>query len=336
MSRKTEIYSPPWWLRGSHAQTIWGKVLRNRRELQLSRRMFPTPDGDDLELYSLPEIASAPHIVLLHGLEGSLNSHYVNGVLSAAADARFNAHAMMFRSCGSGTNRTKRFYHSGETGDMRGVVDFLAAEHPSSPLFLAGVSLGGNVLLKFLGEAPERVPANVVAAVAASVPYDLSRSAEAINSGFSRMYQRFFLRTLKAKAARKAERFADLPSAKEISQVRTMTEFDDLVTAPLHGFSGAEDYYSRSSAIRFLSGIRIPTLLLSAFDDPFLPSDVLESVAKEAEGNRALHIEFHRRGGHAGFVAGRFPWRPDYYMDRRIIEFFESYVNYPYRVEVLK
>jgi predicted alpha/beta-fold hydrolase len=328
LTRREEIYSSPWWLRGGHAQTIWGKLLRKRRDLPLIQRTFATSDADVLEVYSLPEIVAAPHLVLLHGLEGSLRSHYVTGILAEASHARFNAHVLMFRSCGSAANRTKRFYHSGDTEDARLVIESLAAEHPLSQFFLAGVSLGGNVLLKYLGEAPESVPANVIAAAAVSVPYDLSRSAATIDRGFSRVYQRFFLRTLKAKVAEKSRHFADLPSAELMKRVRTMAEFDDVVTAPIHGFDGAEDYYARSSAFRFLAGIRVPTLLLGAYDDPFLPAEVLAAVAKEAEKNSALHIEFHARGGHVGFVRGPFPWQVDYYMERRVLGFFHGYMTH--------
>jgi uncharacterized protein len=328
MTPRTEIYSSPWWLRGGHSQTIWGKLVRERRELPLGQRDFSTPDGDVLEVYSLPHVPSAPHVVLLHGLEGSLRSHYVNGILSGAFDARLNAHVVMFRSCGRHANQTKRLYHSGETEDARLIIDRLTADHPVSQFFLAGVSLGGNVLLKYLGEAAERVPANVAAAVAVSVPYDLSRSAAAINRGFARIYQNFFLGTLKKKIMDKRKQFPDLPSAENIERVRTMAEFDDLVTAPLHGFAGAEDYYTRSSALRFLGEIKVPTLLLSAYDDPFLPRDVLAAVAKTAEKNPALHIEFPARGGHVGFVRGRFPWQADYYMEKRVLGFFNSYMTH--------
>ncbi len=193
MSGNSEIYSSPWWLRGPHAQTIWSKLARKRRDLPLTRRGIPTPDGDEVELYSLPHVANAPHVVLLHGLEGSLRSHYDNAILAAVFDQRLNGHVMMFRSCGAETKRTRRFYHSGETGDFRFVVDSLSASHSDSRLFLVGVSLGGNVLLKHLGESAEKVPRNVADAAAVSVPYDLSRSATAINSGFSRFYQGFFL-----------------------------------------------------------------------------------------------------------------------------------------------
>jgi uncharacterized protein len=324
MSGRREIYSSPWWLSGGHLQTIWGKLFRPRRALSLQRQILPTADGDEVEVHTLAGAAGAPHLLLLHGLEGSLRSHYANGILSAAADAGWNAHLLLFRSCGEGVNRTRRFYHSGETGDVRLVIDKLVRDHPQVELFMAGVSLGGNVLLKYLGENPEAVPSNVRGAAAISVPYDLARSAERINSGFSRIYQRFFLKTLKAKFVEKRKRFPDLPDEQEILALRTMVEFDDRVTAPLHGFEGAVDYYNRSSAIGFLSGIGVSTLLLSSYDDPFLPPDVLREVAARAAKNPALHIEFHRSGGHVGFIGGKWPWLANYYVDRRILEFFNQ------------
>jgi len=206
---------------------------------------------------------------------------------------------------------------------VRLIIGQLSAEFPARPICVAGISLGGNVLLKLLGESGA-IPENLRAAAAVSVPYDLARSASRINRGFSRVYQRLFLGTLKEKLLQKRKSFAMLPSEAALRKLNTMVEFDELVTAPLHGFDGAADYYQKSSAIRYLAGIRVPTLLLSAFDDPFLPSDVLRVVETEARANVSLLVEFHRRGGHVGFVGGRFPWRPTYYAERRILEFFGS------------
>src|SRR5438105_12785064 len=161
MRSRGEIYSSPWWLPGGHLQTIWGKLLRRRRTLDLRRQVLPTADGDEVELHTIAGAAGAPHLLLLHGLEGSLRSHYANGILSAAADRGWHAHLLLFRSCGEGVNRTRRFYHSGDTGDVRFVIDKLVRDHPHADLFIAGVSLGGNLLLKYLGENPEGVPPNV-------------------------------------------------------------------------------------------------------------------------------------------------------------------------------
>ena len=307
-------------------QTLWGKLARRRRQLNLEKTVFPTVDGDEVELWTHSGPAAAPHLLLLHGLEGSLRSHYANGIAAAAADAGWSAHILLFRSCGSRPNLTRRFYHSGDTDDVRLIIGKLIEDFPDSPLIVAGVSLGGNVLLKYLGESPRSVPGNLRAAAAVSVPFDLAQSAARINRGFSRIYQRFFLQTLKTKLLEKKKAFPDLPDADNIRRLRTMIGFDDLVTAPLHGFESALDYYRKSSARGYLAGIRTPTLLISAFDDPFLPSEVLSCVESEARGNPALHIEFHRRGGHAGFVEGSFPSRARYYAERRMLEFFASFI----------
>jgi len=288
---------------------------------------WDTPDGDELEIYSLDAAAGAPHLLLLHGLEGSIRSHYANGLLSLFAGAGWGAHFLCFRSCGGSMNRARRLYHSGDTADARFVLERLVSEMPASPVCIAGVSLGGNVLLKMLGELGSEIHPNVKAAATLSVPYDLAISARRINRGFSRVYQRFFLRTLKAKVLKKREVYLDLPDASTVRKIGTMVDFDDLITAPLHGFRDAEDYYRRSSSAGFLRNIRVPTLLISAVDDPFLPRETLMFVREAARENPALHIEFLDHGGHAGFVSGRFPWRAVYYAEHRILEFFQSVVG---------
>ena len=258
----------------------------------------------------------------MHGLEGGPRSHYVRGLFAEARRRGWGADLLIFRSCGAQLNRTPRFYHSGETGDLTFVLERLIAEFPESAFLLAGVSLGGNVLLKFLGERGVAVPGRVVAAAAVSVPYDLARSSRHIDRGFSRVYQSHFLRSLERKAALKHAAFPDRLPPAAVARSRSLYAFDDDVTAPLHGFVDAEDYYSQSSAIRWLPGVAVPTLLLSAIDDPFLPADVLDQVRHIAAANPALEIEFVKRGGHVGFIGGRVPWRPIYYLERRLGEFF--------------
>ena len=219
-------------------------------------------------------------------------------------------------------NRARRFYHSGETTDTAFVLERISREFPDSPLALAGVSLGGNVLLKFLGERGTDLPSQLRAAAAISVPFDLSRSAKRINRGLSRLYQRFFLNSLRRKAQEKAVRFPDLAPASRIAGIRTLEDFDNVITGPLHGFRSAQDYYERSSSLPWLERIRIDTLLLSAVDDPMLPPEVLDEVREIASQNPALRLEFVDRGGHAGFIAGSVPWRPFYYAERCVGDFF--------------
>ena len=320
----TARYVPAWWVPGGHLQTLWGKFLRRRPDLPLRAERWPTPDGDVVDVFRLDAPAGSPRLVLLHGLEGGPRSHYVGGLVAEASRRGWGADLLVFRSCGPELNQARRFYHSGETEDLALVVERVAAEHPDAPLLLAGVSLGGNVLLKWLGERGDRVPAAVRAAAAVSVPYDLGRGSRHIGQGFARVYERAFLRSLRRKAHAKLARYPDLFSADRLGAARSLFDFDDVVTAPVHGFASADDYYDRSSSIRFLAGVRRPTLLLSAVDDPFLPAAVLDEVRAIAAGNPALRVEFEPRGGHVGFVGGRVPWRPVYWAERRVVEFLAA------------
>jgi predicted alpha/beta-fold hydrolase len=283
---------------------------------------WDTPDGDFLEIHRLPAVRDAPRVLLLHGLEGTIRSHYAQGLLNEAARRGWGADLLIFRSCGSELNLARRFYHSGETADIAFVLDKIVKEFPESALAVAGVSLGGNVLLKFLGERGRDLPPQLAAAAAVSVPFDLARSSKRINRGFSRFYQRFFLNSLREKARQKAVRYPDLAPQSRIAALRTLEDFDNLITGPLHGFRDAQDYYARSSSLPYLKNIRLPTLLLSAVDDPMLPSEVLEEVREAATDNPDLRIDFVDKGGHAGFVTGSVPWRPFYYAEHRVGEFF--------------
>jgi len=318
------IYSPAWWIPGGHLQTLWGKLFRRQKPAQTVVKRWDTPDGDFLEVHRLAALERQPRVLLLHGLEGTIRSHYAQGLLNEAARRGWGADLLIFRSCGSEPNRAKRFYHSGETTDAAFALEKIVDEFPTSPLAIAGVSLGGNVLLKMLGEKGNNLPTQLLAAAAISVPFDLERSSKRINRGFSRFYQRFFLNTLRKKAEEKATRFPDLASADKLSALRTLEEFDNLVTGPLHGFRDAQDYYRRSSSLPYLEHIRLKTLLLSAIDDPMLPPEVLDDVRTVARQNPALHIEFVGKGGHAGFITGLWPWRPFYYAEYRVGEFFAA------------
>jgi len=316
------IYSPAWWIPGGHLQTLWGKLFRRQSPALTIPERWDTSDGDFLDIHRLRADPGAPRVLLLHGLEGTIRSHYAQGLLNEAARRGWGADLLIFRSCGSEMNRARRFYHSGETTDTAFVLERISREFPDSPLALAGVSLGGNVLLKFLGERGTDLPSQLRAAAAISVPFDLRRSAKRINRGLSRLYQRFFLNSLRRKAQEKAVRFPDLAPASRIAGIRTLEDFDNVITGPLHGFRSAQDYYERSSSLPWLERIRIDTLLLSAVDDPMLPPEVLDEVREIASQNPALRLEFVDRGGHAGFIAGSVPWRPFYYAERCVGDFF--------------
>lgn len=262
-----------------------------------------------------------PVLLLFHGLEGTIRSHYIQGMLDQARRRGWRAGVMIFRSCGDELNRTPRFYHSGETTDMDLVIRHFEESFPGAPILLAGVSLGGNVLLKYLGEHGSSISPRIRGAAAVSVPFDLARASRHIDRGFSKVYQRRFLQSLRRKAAAKLERFPDIASRQAVETAHTLFAFDDCFTAPVHGFRDALDYYSQSSSITWLGNISINTLLLSSVDDPFLPSLVLDDVRVIAAENPALEVEFTARGGHVGFVTGRNPLRPDYYLDRRVVDF---------------
>jgi uncharacterized protein len=325
VSRPSEYtYTPAWWVPGAHLRTLWGKFVR-RVAVETRSERWETPDGDELELRRIdsPRHVSnlTPRLLVLHGLEGTIRSHYLLGVLAQAKLRGWCADALIFRSCNGEVTRARRLYHSGETSDLDFVVRRLVREHPGEPLLLAGFSLGGNVLLKWLGEQTDRLPSEVRGAVAVSVPFDLERGARFIERGFGRVYTRHFLRTLKAKARAKLARDPGLFDARALDRASTLYEFDDVVTAPVHGFVDAHDYYERSSSWRYLAAIRRPTLLLSAFDDPFLPADVLHQVERTASLNPFLTAEFHSHGGHVGFISGVSPFAPRYYAEHRLFDF---------------
>ena len=289
---------------------------------------WETSDGDFLEIHRLdaPTIgdndpAYRPHVLLLHGLEGTVQSHYAQGLLAEMQRRGWSADLLIWRSCGSEPNRARRFYHSGETGDLAFVLRSIALERPNAPLAVAGVSLGGNILLKYLGEESELAHTQLAAAATVSVPFDLGRGSDYINRGFSRLYQKHFLGSLKRKAIEKQSRYPDLPGVDRINAISTLRGFDDTVTAPIHGFDDAIDYYTRSSSIQYLHAVTVDTLLLNAVDDPFLPPDVLVEVSRIAKQNPHLILDFPRGGGHAGFVGGWNPFRPVYYLERRVGDF---------------
>lgn len=327
-------YSPARWLPGPHAQTLWGRFLRRNPFVPTRIERWDTDDGDFLDIVRLDAPRGRPHLVMLHGLEGTPRSHYVRGLFLEAKRRGWAADLLLFRGCGEELNRARRFYHSGETTDLDTVARRLFAADRNAPFLFAGVSLGGNVLLKWLGELGDSVPDRVAAAAAVSVPFDLARASRHISTGFSRVYEQHFLRSLRRKALAKLERYPDLVSRERLTSARTLYDFDDAVTAPVHGFADATDYYARSSSIRFLTRIRVPTLLLSAVDDPFLPADVLDEVRTLASGNAYLDLEFPEKGGHVGFVSGRNPLRPFYYAEWRVAEFLARALGATYPGEV--
>jgi hypothetical protein len=288
---------------------------------------WDTPDGDFVDIHRLAGPQGAPHLLFLHGLEGTIRSHYVSGFFNEALRRGWTADLLIFRSCGDEPNRAPRFYHSGDTADLDFVLDRLLETDPTATFVLAGVSLGGNVLLKYLGERGHTLSPRIRAAAALSVPYDLELGCRYVSHGFSRVYDRHFVRSLREKAIEKLDRFPGLFERAQLERAQSLYEFDEAVTAPVHGFASAHDYYSQSSALGFLDRIRIPTFLLSATDDPFLPRTVLDRVRAIAATNSSLSLEFTAHGGHVGFVAGAVPWRPFYYAEWRVCQFLQAMIT---------
>jgi predicted alpha/beta-fold hydrolase len=313
MDERDADFKPAWWLRGAHLQTVWGRLARSRTRVPLRRETLTAPDGDSLLLdhADVPVKDGAPPLLILHGLEGSSHSVYAQGMLALAAAAGLRASVLNFRFCARDfadlrrtiPNERPRLYHSGETADFDFVARTLVARH-GRPVLAAGVSLGGNVLLKWLGEHPEeRI---VSAAAALSVPYDLAAGDRHMASFPSVFYVRAFVKTLSPKAEALARRFPEAAARLDVaraSRAWTFREFDDAANAPLHGFAGAADYYERCSSLPVLSRIAVPTLCLSSLDDPFVPAETVERARREASPAVRFHVT--EKGGHAGWVAAR-------------------------------
>jgi uncharacterized protein len=315
-------FRPAWWLPGAHGQTVAGRYARRFRRVRFRRERLETPDGDflDLDHASLPHHPvdpDAPLAVVVHGLEGSSASSYVLETCRALAEAGIGAVALNFRGCSGEPNRTARFYHAGETGDLALVLDHLAGRSRGRPLLAVGYSLGGNVLLKYLGETGDA--AGIAAAVAVSVPYDLGAGADQLDRTLmGRLYTGIFVRSLRRKYRLKRELLAGRCDDAGVAAARSFRAFDDAATAPLHGFRDVDHYYTSSSAAGYLHRIRIPTLLLQGLDDPFVARDgIPRPVIRE---NPFLYEGFLPRGGHVGFIAGP-PWRPEFWAEREAARF---------------
>ena len=307
-------FAPAWFVRGPHAQTIWGRLTRPRGLVELRREILETPDGDELVLDHLDAEAPTAHFVMMHGLEGSSRSVYMQGLLDAIRRRGQSATAINFRSCAR-PNRTPRFYHSGETADF----DFVVRRLPQRPLLAFGASLGGNALLKWLGENPGQ---DIIAAAATiSVPYDLAAGAEYLDTRIGRFYVRRFVSTLSRKVERVVREFPAAAATVDVERAKnaaTFREFDDAATAPLHGFRDAEDYWARASSIFFVDKITTPVLCVSALDDPFLPPDVLQRVQRLA--SPSIEFRVTEKGGHVGFISGTAPWKVTYWAEELVVK----------------
>ena len=316
-------FAPVWWARSGLAQTLLG-TRQPWRGLPLQLERWETPDGDFVRMHFDDARPGAPTVLVLHGLEGSVDSPYVRELAWGARQRHWNVAALEFRSCGGEPNRALRCYHSGETGDLDFVVGRLEARQAGAPLLVVGYSLGANVLLKWLGERGDGAPKCVRAAAAVSAPFDLEVCSLQCDRRYGGAIARTFLRTLIPKALAKAERFPGVLDAEAVRRCRTFRSFDDLVTAPLHGFADGLDYYRSQSCAQFLPTIRRPVLLVNAADDPLVPGRVWPHA--HLAGSPWLHAEFSPRGGHAAFFAGRWAMFARRWAEGRVLSWFAEQI----------
>ncbi|MGF6773103.1 putative alpha/beta-fold hydrolase [Paraburkholderia sp. GAS199] len=335
------LYRAPLWLPNRHVQTIVPSLFARRPAVSFQRERWNTPDGDFIDLdwvvhdgqtvgpsaspASPPQLPApdAPLFVLFHGLEGSSGSHYAATLMSAAREYGWHGVVPHFRSCSGELNLLPRFYHLADSNEVDWVLRRLRAAH-RGPIVAAGVSLGGNVLLRWLGERREDAASVISAAAAVSTPIDVHAGGRALSQGFGMVYTRSFLKTLKQKADQKLVQFPGLFDRNAMLASRTMYEFDNVVTAPLHGFRNTDDYWSSATTRPLLPGIAVPTLVLNARNDPFLPAEVLPS---RHEVSAAVELDQPKHGGHAGFMTGPFPGRIDW-LSRRVFGYLERHVDH--------
>lgn len=309
-------FRPAWWLRSPHLQTLWPVFLRRRVQLPLQAERVELSDGDFIDLAWYPR-PNTPLVLVIHGLEGSLQSHYAQTLMQALHQAGFASIFMHLRGCSGTHNRLPSSYHSGRTADIAEVLVYLQ-QTQRMPNAAIGFSLGGNLILKHLGEMGAN--AGLQAAIAVSIPFQLQECARKLERGFSVIYGRYLVNKLKASYRSKFSQILS-PLAVDLDTLKTLFTFDDQITAPLNGFAGAEDYYSHSSSRQFLQRIETPTLIIHSQDDPFMYPT---TVPTEAMLSDSVTLELTTHGGHVGFVAGRVPWRADYWLERRMIEWLQG------------
>jgi hypothetical protein len=312
-------FKPAWGLSNPHVQTMWQTLFRRQPEVVTQRERFLLPDGDFLDL-DWVGYDGEPIIIVLHGIAGSIDSPYAKGMLSAVVSCGWRGVGMHFRGCSGEPNRLPRIYHSGETNDLQFLVAELQKRYPNRPIAVVGFSMGGNVLLKWLGETGDSNP--VAGAVAVSVPFQLEKTADHINHGWQRFYQWWLLRDLRKRVADKFRKNKEGSpvNVEEIESIQSFLDFDNRITAPLHGFADGKDYYTKSSVIQYLKNIQKPTLILHATDDPFMTPD---TIANLNDLSPNLTLELSTTGGHVGFISGT-PWKPEYWLEQRIPEFLRE------------
>ncbi len=315
MSNKT--YQPAWWLPSPHLQTLWPVLFRRHASIDLIKERVELSDGDFIDL-CWGRQHERPIALILHGLEGSVNSHYAMGLMSRLEREGYCPVLMHFRGCSGEPNRLARSYHSGDTADMSEVVEHIMTTTGQRVFAAIGFSLGGNALLKWLGQSGSSNP--LQRAVAISVPFRLAEAAKRLEKGLSHLYERHLMSSLKQSYL---DKFSNMesPIHVDVSRLKGFWDFDDQVTAPLHGFDGVDHYYRESSCRQYLSSIRVPTRIIHALDDPFM---FPETAPGKDELSSVVDLQLVNRGGHVGFVSGKIPWKPVYWHEQMIIDFLHS------------
>lgn len=319
-------YHAPKWLPGGNAQTIFPYLINLNPSITYRRERWEMEDGDFIDIDWLEGDADKPLVVLFHGLEGNSQSHYALSIMHFLRMLHWRGAIVHFRGCSGTPNRLPRAYHAGDSLEINRMLHYVVGknnlyqQNTNVPCYVVGISLGGNALLKWLGEQETQATRLVAGAVAVSAPLDLTAAGKVLNSGFNRVYTYHFLTTLKRKALKKNKQFPGLLNIKALTTCYSLYEFDNLVTAPLHGFHDADDYWQQSSSKPWLASIHVPTLLINARNDPFLPESVLP---KQSEVSSLVSLEFPQQGGHVGFMYGAFPGKLDW-LPQRIMSFFLS------------
>jgi predicted alpha/beta-fold hydrolase len=323
-----KTFKPAWWLSNSHLQTIYPALFRKTpNPPDYRRERLTTPDDDFIDI-DYCGTGKQPLIILVHGLTGSSQSDYIKGLQSALLKQGFRSAALNFRGCSGQSNNRARSYHSGETEDIHFLYQTLRQREPETPLGAVGFSLGGNVLLKWLGEQGDQL--NLFAAVAVSVPLLLGLCATKLDNGFAKCYRGRLLKELKVYMRNKLRHLERIGQSQEamkikalgdLSAINSFWHYDDKVVARLHGFDDVHDYYRRSSSRQYLKSISVPTLVIQAIDDPFMTRKVLPELD---ELSPSVHLELTQHGGHVGFVSGSIPFKPQYWLEQRIPEFLRK------------
>ncbi|MGJ8680470.1 hydrolase [Paraglaciecola sp.] len=319
-------FVPPWWAKNRHLQTIFPRFLQKRAKLNYRKEKLQLPDGDFVNLIWAGDIKSSNGLItLFHGLEGSIRSHYTNDMAANLVRQGYAVVLMHFRGCGGEANLKPRAYHSGETEDAWYFLNWLEKQFPETRKAAIGFSLGANMLLKLLSEQPKQKI--LQAAMAISVPFQLDVCSTNINQGFSRIYQGYLLKSMINNLLLKMRSidYKNLLKVNEtqIKQFKSFREFDQHITAPLHGYEDAADYYKKCSSANFLQNISTPTLVVHAKDDPFMHETI---VPNANELSPSVGLEVSEKGGHVGFLQGT-PWRPKIWMHQRANRFLNAFFD---------